>query len=109
MSIIVDQMARNMFNLAPMLEKENLFPNGRNYADWFLRFVLENAKEYVMDQPRDDAPAKDAPPEEVIVYAARNDDYDSVQRLMLTCMDPELHKHFEGSTTQFIIGSLEVL
>jgi hypothetical protein len=28
---------------------------------------------------------------------------------MLTCMDPELHKRFEWFTTQFIIGSLEVL
>ena len=28
---------------------------------------------------------------------------------MLTCMDPELQKRFERSTTQFIIGSLEVL
>ena len=28
---------------------------------------------------------------------------------MLNYMDPELHKRFERSTTQFIIGSLEVL
>ena len=28
---------------------------------------------------------------------------------MLTCMDPYLQKRFERSTTQFIIGSLEVL
>ena len=28
---------------------------------------------------------------------------------MLTCMDPKLHERFEQSTTQFIIGSLDVL
>ena len=47
-------MARNMFNLAPMLEKEKLAANGGNYVDWIrnLRFVLRSAKkEYVLDQP----------------------------------------------------------
>ena len=46
-------MARNMFNLAPMLEKEKLATNGGNYADWIqnLRFILRSAKEYVLDQP----------------------------------------------------------
>jgi hypothetical protein len=95
-----------------MLEKEKLVANGGNYADWIrnLRFVLRSAKkEYVLDQPLGDAPTKDAPPEKVAAYAARSDDYGSVQCLMLTCMDPELQKHFERSTTQFIIGSLEVL
>jgi hypothetical protein len=50
--VVVDQMARNMFNLAPMLEKEKLAANGGNYVDWIrnLRFVLRSAKkEYVMD------------------------------------------------------------
>ena len=59
-------MARNMFNLAPMLDKEKLAGNGGNYADWIqnLRFVLGSAKnEYMLDQPLGDAPAKDATPE----------------------------------------------
>ena len=101
-----------MFNLAHMLEKEKLVANGGNYADWIrnLRFVLMIAKKnYVLDQPLGYAPGKDATVEEVAAYAARSDDYDSVQCLMLTCMDPELQKHFEQSATQFIIGSLEVL
>ena len=63
----------------------------------------------MLDQPLGDAPSKDAPPEEVAAYIACSDDYKAVQCLMLTCMDPELQKHFERSTTQFIIGSLEVL
>jgi hypothetical protein len=63
----------------------------------------------VLDQPLGDAPTKDALQEEVVAYAARSDDYDLVQCLMLTCMDPELSKRFERSTTQFIIGSLEVV
>ena len=91
-------MAHNISNLAPMLEKEKLDANGGNYADWIrnLRFVLRSAKkEYMLDQPLGDAPRKDATPEEVAAYAARSDDYDSVQCLMLTCMDPELQKHFE--------------
>jgi hypothetical protein len=61
-------MARNIFNLAPMLEKEKLAANGGNYADWIqnLRFVVRSAKrEYMLDQPLGDAPTKDAPPEEV--------------------------------------------
>ena len=105
-------MARNMFNLAPMREKEKLVANGENYADWIrnLRFVLKSAKkEYVLDQPLGDAPSKDATLEEVATYATRSDDYESVQCLMLTCMNPELQGRFEWSTTQFIIGSLEVL
>ena len=55
-------MARNMFNLAPMLEKEKLAANGGNYADWIwnLRFILRSVKEYVLDQPLGDAPGKDA-------------------------------------------------
>ena len=74
------------------------------------RFVLRSAKkEYVLDQPLGDAPAKDASSQEVAAYTARNDDYEAVQCLMLTCMDPELQKHFERSNTQFIITSLEVL
>ena len=89
-------MARNLFNLAPMFEKEKLAANSGNYADWIhnLRFVLRNGKEYVLDQPLGDAPSKDAPPEEV-AYTARRDDHEAVQCLMLTCMDPELHKRFE--------------
>ena len=91
-------MAHNTFNLAPMLEKEKLVANGGNYADWIrnLRFVLRSAKkEYVLDQPLGDAPSKDAPPEEVVAYTARGGDYEAVQCLMLTCMDLELHRHFE--------------
>ena len=64
MFIVVDQMARNMFNLAPMLDKEKLVSNGGNYADWIrnLRFVLRSAKkEYMLDHPLGDPPAKDAP------------------------------------------------
>ena len=53
------------------------------------------------------ASSKDAPPEEVVAYTARGGDYEAVQCLMLTCMDPELHTFFERSATQFI--SLEVL
>ena len=86
-------MARNMFNLAPMREKEKLVANGENYADWIrnLRFVLKSAKkEYVLDQPLGEAPSKDAAPEEVSTYATHSDDYESVQCLMLTCMDLEL-------------------
>jgi hypothetical protein len=49
----------------------------------------------VLDQPLDDAPAKDASPEDIAIYTARTDDYEVVQCLMLTCMDPELQKHFE--------------
>ena len=52
-------MARNMFNLAPMLEKEKLVANGGNYADWIwnFRLVLRSAKkEYVLDQPQGEAP-----------------------------------------------------
>ena len=51
-------MARNMFNLAPMLVKEKLAANGGNYADWIrnLRFVLRSAKkDYMLDQPLSDA------------------------------------------------------
>ena len=62
---MVRSMARNMFNLAPMLEKEKLVANGGNYVDWIrnLRFVLRSAKkEYVLDQPLGDAPRKDATP-----------------------------------------------
>jgi hypothetical protein len=63
---------------------------------WNLRFVLRSAKkEYMLDQPLGDAPTKDAPPEEVAAYAACSDDYEAFQCLMLTCMDPELQKHFE--------------
>ena len=86
-----------MFNLAPMLEKEKLAANGGNYADWIwnLRFVLRSSKKlYVLDRPLGDAPSKDAPPEEVAAYAARSDDYQAVQCLMLTCMDPELTEVF---------------
>ena len=105
-------MARNMFNLAPMLEKEKLAANGGNYADWIrnLRFVLRSAKkEYVLDHPLCDPPTKDASKEVVDALIGRSDDYESVQCLMLTCMNPELQKHFERSTTKFIIGSLEVM
>ena len=90
-------LACNMFNLAPMLEKEKLVADGGNYANWMrnLRFVIRSSKkEYVLDQPPGDAPKKDATPEEVAAYTARSDDYDSVQCLMLTCMDPELQKRF---------------
>lgn len=86
-------MARNMFNLAPMLEKEKVAANHGNYADWIqnLRFVLSSAKkEYLLDQPLGEAPSKDAAPEEVAAYATRSDNYESIQCLMLTCMDPEL-------------------
>jgi hypothetical protein len=95
-----------------MLEKEKLAANGGNYADWIqnLIFVLRCAKkEYVLDQPLGDAPAKNASPEDVAAYTACNDDYEAVQCLMLTCMDPELQKCFERSNTQFIIASLEIL
>ena len=49
-------MALNMFNLAPMLEKQKLAANGENYADWIrsLRVVLRSAKDYVLDQPLGD-------------------------------------------------------
>ena len=105
-------MARNMFNLAPMLEKEKLAANGGNYADWIrnLRFVLRSAKnEFVLDQPLGDPPVPGVTQDVANVFTARIDDYESVQCLMLTCMEPELQKHFEWSSTQFIIGSLEVL
>jgi hypothetical protein len=87
-----------MFNLAPMLEKEKLAANGGNYADWIrnLRFVLRSAKrEYVLDQPLGNPPAADAPQEVATAFAAHSDDYESIQCLMLTSMDPELQKHFE--------------
>ena len=74
-------MARNMFNLAPMLEKEKLVANGGNYADWIrtLRFVLRTAKkEYVLDQPLGDPPAPGASQEIADDFTARNDDYESV-------------------------------
>ena len=86
-------MARNMFNLAPMLEKEKLAANSGNYADWIrnIRFVLKSAKkEYVLDRPLGDPPAKDEPEEVVDAFTARSDDYEAVQCLMLNCMDPEL-------------------
>ena len=70
-----------MFNLAPMLEQEKLAGNGGNYVDWIwnLRFVLGSVKkEYMLDQPLGDAPGKDATLKEVVAYAARRDDYDSV-------------------------------
>ena len=62
-----------------------------------------------MDQPLGDPPTKDAPQEVVDALAARNDDYEPVQCLMLTCMNLELQKHFERSSTQFIVGSLDAL
>jgi hypothetical protein len=74
-------MARNMFNLAPMLEKEKLAANGGNYADWIrnLRFVLSSAnKEYVLDQPLGDPHAPYASQEVVAAFAARSDNYESV-------------------------------
>ena len=101
-----------MFNLAPMLEKEKLTANGGNYADWNrnLRFLLRSAKKgFVLDQPLGDPPAKDAPQEVVAAFTARSDDYEAVQCLMLTCMDLELQKCFERSSTQFIIGTLDAL
>ena len=49
----------------------------------------------MLDKPLGYAPSKDAPLEEVAAYTARSDDYEAVQCLMLTCMDPELQKHFE--------------
>jgi hypothetical protein len=81
-----------------MLEKEKLAANGGNYADWIrnLRYVLRSAKkEYVLDQPLGDAHTKDASSEEVAAYTAHSDDYEAIHYLMLTCMDPELHKRFE--------------
>jgi hypothetical protein len=76
-----------------MLEKEKLAANGGNYVDWIrnLRFVLMSAKkEYVMDQPLGDPPALGVLQEIAATYTAHSDDYESVQCLMLTCMDPEL-------------------
>ena len=63
----------------------------------------------MLDHPLGDSPMKDAPSEEAVAYAARSDDYEAVQCLMLTCMDLELQKRFGRFTSQFIIGSLEVL
>ena len=74
-------MAHNMFNLAPMLEKEKLVADGGNYANWMrnLRFVIRSSKkEYELDQPLGDALGKDATPDKVASYAARSDDYNSV-------------------------------
>lgn len=106
-------MARNTpFNLGPMLEKEKLAANGKNYADWVrtLRIVLRSAKkEYALDAALPAAPAADASEDEKNVYATKVDDATVVQCLMLTCMEPELQKRFENATAFDMIEALKAM
>ena len=110
---VVDQMARNTpFSLGPMLEKEKLAATGSNYADWVhtLRLVLRSAKkEYVLDTPFPKEPVATAPEDERNVWATKNDDCSTVQYLMLTCMSPELQKHFEFQSAHDMIKAMDAL
>ena len=69
--------ANPQFNLGPLIEKEKLKADGRNYADWVrsLRIVLRSAKkDYVLTTPLPKAPGPEATVAEQNVHRTKIDD-----------------------------------